>query len=173
MVDPTADTGRVTDLPGVQNWSVLGRQGYVAASTNRVFVQLDDVQGEWADELVNTVALRVDSPQELPVAVGHKDGNVRLLKLSRTATGMRRAEVWNRHLHTGPVTAVAFLSADRMVTGGVDRGLCVVSTAPSDMSDRGEVARFELTLRCRGVRVDGMRGDLERNLLQRLAARQQ
>jgi hypothetical protein len=154
-------------------WSVLGRQGYVAASTNRVFVRLDDVQGEWADELVSTVALRVDSPQAVLVAVGHKDGNVRLLKLSRTATGMHRAEVWNRRIHTGPVSAVAFISADRMVTGGVDRALCVVPTTPPDMDDHGKVSRFELTLRCRGVRVDGMRGNRERNLLRRLAARQQ
>jgi ubiquitin-like protein Pup len=170
--DPVAGTGSVTDLPGIQSWSVLGRQGYAAASTNRVFVHLDDVPGEWADELVSIVALRANSSQEVLVAVGHQDGTVQLFKLSRTANELRRTEVWNRHLHVGPVTAVAFLSADRMVTGGVDRGLCVVSTAPSDTDDRGEVARFELTLRCRGVRVDGMRGDRERNLLRRLAARQ-
>jgi len=170
--DPTTDTGSVTDLPGVRSWSVLGRQGYVAASANRVFVQLGDVRGEWADELVSVVALRVDSPHKALVAIGHQDGTVRLHTLSRTATGMRQAEIWNRHLHIGPVTAAAFLGADRVVTGGVDRGLCVVHTAPPGVSDRGEVARFELTLRCRGIRVDGMRGDRERNLLRQLAMRQ-
>jgi NACHT domain/Pentapeptide repeats (8 copies) len=169
--DPTTNRGSIMNLPDARTWSVLGRRGYVAASAGDVVVHLGDIRAKWAEELVSTVALRVDSPQEALVAVGRQDGAIRLVRLSRTASEIRRTEEWTRHLHAGPVTAAAFLGADRIVTGGVDRGLCVLSTAPTDAGDNGVVIRFELTLRCHGVRVDRMRGARERNLLLRSGER--
>jgi hypothetical protein len=170
-LDPTTGRGSIIILPDAKTWSVLGRQGYAAASAGHVVAHLGDVQAKWAEELVSTVALRIDSPEEALVAVGRQDGAIRLVRLSKTASGVSRTEEWTRHLHAGPVTAVAFLGADRIVTGGADRGLCVLPAAPSDAGDHGEVIRFELTLRCHGVRVDRMHGARERKLLLSLRER--
>ena len=106
------------------------------------------------------------------MAIGRQDGAVRLIRLGRTDGGLRRTQEWTQPLHAGPVTAVAFLSTDRIVTGGADRQLCVLPTAPSDGSSHSEVIRFELTLRCHDIRVDRMRGAQEQKLLHQLATRQ-
>jgi hypothetical protein len=47
-----------------------------------------------------------------------------------------------------------------------------MQATPTEEGDLSEPARFELTLRCHNVRVEGMRGDQERNLLRQLASRQ-
>jgi ubiquitin-like protein Pup len=172
-LDPVSDTATVADLPGVRAWAVHGKDGFAAAmSSDMVVVRLNDVQVEWGEELVAAVALRITSNGEVLLALGRQDGTVRLIKLLRTATGMQRNEVWTRQPHTGPVTALAFVDDARLVSGGADRALCVIPAAEVLESGDGGYTRFELTLRCRNVRIDGLRGDLEQNLLRRLSSRQ-
>jgi Pentapeptide repeats (8 copies) len=109
-LDPVSDTATVADLPGVRAWAVQGKDGFAAAmSSDMVVVRLHDVEVEWGEELVAAVALRITSNGEVLVALGRQDGTILLIKLLRTATGMRRHEVWVRQPHTGPVTALAFL----------------------------------------------------------------
>jgi hypothetical protein len=43
---------------------------------------------------------------------------------------------------------------------------------PSNGDAQVDIMRFELTLRCRGVQLDGMLGKREQDLLRDLAARQ-
>jgi ubiquitin-like protein Pup len=163
--DPSTDAGHAIDLPGARRWSAAGPKGYVAAEGQRIVVQVDEVATSWDAELVNAVAMRHAAPRDLLVAVGRSDGVVQLIRLVLSGTRMRREVLWTRQLHAGPVTAITFLGNDRLVTGGVDRGMCVVSTVSSAMS------RFELTLRCTGVHVTGMRGNRERMFLERLSWR--
>lgn len=169
--DPTTDTGSYVNLPGALIWSVLGIQGYVAAAPGDVLADLGNAQVKWAEEMASAVALRIDSPHKALVAIGRQDGVVQLIRLARINGGIRRTQDWTHLLHAGPVTAIAFLGTDRIVTGGADRRLCVLPAALSGGSDHSEVISFELTLRCHGICVDRMRGIHEQNLLRQLANR--
>ncbi len=62
-----------------------------------------------------------------------------------------------------------------MITGSTDRSVCVVPVSAIGPDSPGaderdsDVQRLHLTLRCRGVRFDGVRTEREREKLRRYA----
>jgi hypothetical protein len=121
------------------------------------------------DPAITCLALQADGNSVLLVA-GHQDGSVSLTRL-RPDTGVI-APLWRRQLHDGPVTGILLDMEDQVVTGSTDRSVCVLPASAlrpdSDLPD-SSVQRLHLTLRCKGVRYEGVRTEREQEKLRQYA----
>ena len=126
-----------------------------------------------ADPAVTCLSVRADGDYALLIA-GHHDGSVSLTQLSPADTGVV-APRWARHLHDGPVTDILLDAEEQVITGSTDRRVCVtpMSTIRSDTltPDAAEpaVELLHLTLRCKGVRFEGVRTEHEQEKLRKYA----
>ena len=126
-----------------------------------------------ADPAVTCLAVRADGDGAL-LAAGHHDGSVSLTQLSPAVTGVA-APPWTHHLHDGPVTDILLDAEEQVITGSTDRKVCVTpvsairSDSPTSDGAKSAVQRLHLTLRCNGVRFDGVRTEHEREKLRRYA----
>jgi type I restriction enzyme, R subunit len=126
-----------------------------------------------ADPAVTCLSVRADGDHAL-LAAGHHDGSVSLTQLAPADTGVV-APQWTHHLHDGPVTGILLDAEEQVITGGTDRRVCVTRVAAirSDTltPDAAEsaVQSLHLTLRCKGVRFDGVRTAREQEKLRRCA----
>jgi hypothetical protein len=124
-----------------------------------------------ADPAVTCLSVRADSDHVL-LAAGHHDGSVSLTRLGPADTGIV-APQWTRHLHDGPVTGIVLDAEDQVITGSTDRMVCVTrvsaiqTNSPTSNGAESAVQRLHLTLRCKGVRFDGVRTAHEREKLRR------
>ncbi|WNV82874.1 pentapeptide repeat-containing protein [Umezawaea sp. Da 62-37] len=159
---PDEGTAATLGLPHAKAWHICAGGSWAVATPDRVSIHGPSAMS-WPSLQVSAITMRTDPAGETLVATGHEDG---LATVHQVVGGQATAR-WKRQMHTGPVTAIAFLGEGRLVTGGVDRGLCVTHTGGD--SDDGEVTRYELTLRCGGVKLDGVRGPDEQSRLRRLA----
>lgn len=122
-----------------------------------------------ADTGITCMAVRANGEGAL-LAAGHHDGSVSLAQLS-LADGDVVAPQWTRHLHDGPVTGIFLDAEEQLITGSTDRTVCVTpvsairSESPTSNMAESAVQRLHLTLRCQGVRFDGVRTDREREKL--------
>jgi Pentapeptide repeats (8 copies) len=128
--DPCTNKANFFNFPDVRTSAAFGKRGFIAASSEQIIMYLDGIEVKWSENHTSAIAIQADSPEYTLVAIGHQDGTVSLLRIGKTATQVHSDEIWTRRLHAGPVTAATFLGPSRIVTGGADRGLCVVSTAP-------------------------------------------
>lgn len=107
------------------------------------------------------------------------NGRYKLRHLGPAGTGIEYPPR-SRRLHEGPVTSIFLDTEERLITGSSDRSVCVVpvsaiqaaasavdETAPDETG--AAVQRLHLTLRCKGVRFDGVRTEREREKLRRYA----
>jgi hypothetical protein len=126
-----------------------------------------------ADPAVSCLAVRSDGHGAL-LAAGHYDGSVSLTRLSAADTGVVVPQR-TIHLHDGPVTDIFLDAEEQVITGSMDRSVCVtplsVIRSDSPISDEADsaVQRLHLTLRCKGVHFDGVRTEREREKLRRYA----
>jgi hypothetical protein len=122
---------------------------------------------------VSCLAVRADGDGTL-LAAGHHDGSVTFIRLSATDTGVVTPQR-TIHLHDGPVTDILLDAEEQVITGSMDRSVCVTSLSAirsdSPIPDEADsaVQRLHLTLRCRGVRFDGVCTEREQEKLRRYA----
>jgi small GTP-binding protein len=86
-----------------------------------------------------------------------------------TQDGVLTSEkILESRVHEGVVTAVAFVDGARLSSGGSDCAIVISRWLQNgDLSGRIE-RRLQLKMRCRGLRIEGLRGDKEYGLLTRL-----
>jgi hypothetical protein len=126
-----------------------------------------------ADPGVTCLSVRADGDYAL-LAAGHHDGSVSLTQLSPADTGVVPPQ-WTRHLHDGPVTDILLDAEEQVITGSTDRRVCVTrvaairSNALTPDATESAVQSLHLTLRCKGVRFDDVRTELEQEKLRRYA----
>lgn len=106
--------------------------------------------------------LRVSEDLAL-LAAGQEGGTVSLWRLD----GLRSpapelTEIWRHRAHAGSVTDVR-LSGMYMLSGGMDRTICLFRLTDNWATD--EPLRLHRTLDCAGMKIDGVHGPRERNLL--------
>ena len=126
-----------------------------------------------ADPAVTCLSVRAEGDYAL-MAAGHHDGSVSLTQLARADNDVV-APQWTRHLHDGPVTDILLDGEERVITGSTDRSVCVTplsvvrsDTVSPDLTETA-VQSLHLTLRCKGVRFDGVRTEHEQEKLRRYA----
>lgn len=167
--------GRIVDLQELDLldgcYAQLDGVAYAAATASVVTVVVRGDGGFVVHRLderrASCLGLAEEPDGQLLVAVGHQDGELALHRVARTA-----GELWRRRRHDSAITSVAFLGPDQIVTGGADRAVRLTPVADPDgeRHDRDHVMR--LTLRCRGVRVDGLTPESERSRLTSFAQAQ-
>ena len=113
-----------------------------------------------ADSAATCLSVRAESGYVL-LAAGHHDGSVSLTQLAPADNG-DVAPQWARHLHDGPIADILLDAEERVITGSTDRSVCVTplsvlrsDTASPDFTEAA-VQSLHLTLRCKGVRFDGV-----------------
>jgi hypothetical protein len=102
------------------------------------------------------------------VGWGQEDGGVGLVRITAGADGLRREELLRAQPHKGPVTGLTLLGEDRLVSGGLDRTIVVTSVPDQSIPAPARAQRLERTLRCAGLRVDGLQPERQREHLEAL-----
>jgi WD40 repeat protein len=111
-------------------------------------------------------------PKQYLVLIGFATGSTQVWRLDFSSP------IWSPQLlldvqsHHGPVTAIAFAGADRIISGGSDRTIILRKLKQSTQPDNTVEGRFLLTIRCRNLRINGVKGPAEYELLQTYIAQQ-
>jgi glutamate dehydrogenase/leucine dehydrogenase len=100
------------------------------------------------------------------VAGGTEEGMVHVWTLETRHNEIVPHQIFAGSIHEGAVTDVALLEDARVASGGSD---CVVSVTSWAEDGSTEVRyRLQLRLRCRGMRIEGLKSEAERLLLRKL-----
>jgi serine/threonine protein kinase len=168
----------------VTAWTQWNGVRYAFATSAGIFVDGPDGPGDRvfvADAGVTCLAIRADGGL---LVAGHQDGSVSLTPLGSADPGSG-APAHRPGLHEGPVTDIFLDAEERVITGGSDRSVRVVPVSairsgspttgspttgsPTTGGQDSDVPPLQLTLRCRGVRFDGVQTEREREKLRRYA----
>ena len=117
---------------------------------------------------VTAVDMRCEATGEAQVVLADSTGRIIGLRVSTNCNVLKLGAQLTRQLQGGSARAVAFLSQDVCVVGGMDRSLMVCDW---DHDDLRITRRLKLTLRCAGVTTAGVQGDRERKALEALRDR--
>lgn len=147
---------------------------FALATSEAINVFWPDEDGQYkgtvvVNPAVTCLAVRADDDGVL-LAAGHQDGSVSLTRL-HTDIGVTDPP-WLRKLHDGPVTGILLDAEDQVVTGSTDRSVCVLPASalrPGSELPDSSVQRLHLTLRCKGVRYEGVRTEREQEKLRQYA----
>jgi WD40 repeat protein len=161
----------------VTAWTQLDEELFAFAVPDTIYVvsRLGDGRKATtiADPAVTCLSVRSDSDYVL-LAAGHHDGSVSLTRLGPADASVVTPQ-WTRRLHDGPITGILLDAEDQVITGSTDRSVCVTrvsairSNSPTSDGAESAVQRLHLTLRCKGVRFDGVRTEHEQEKLRRYA----
>ncbi|GIF20111.1 hypothetical protein BJ973_001983 [Actinoplanes tereljensis] len=164
--DPLTGQRRRVDCATTTAWAVDGDRVMAVASPAGAAVTI----GRETVTIVGHVPRSVDVRavgDEIEVLVGTDIGEVAHFRLVQAVEGWRLRLHWRAALHEGPVESVCFLGADRVVSGSRDRSICVV---PLHDATPANAVRLHVRFRCRDTKIDGVRGERERTMLERLAS---
>jgi hypothetical protein len=122
-------------------------------------------ESAFKDPGVSCLDLKIEQ-DGIMVATGHQDGTVGTTRVVTAGQEGTTAPPQRHRTHSGTVTAVSFGEDGELISGGIDRAVCVMSapgTQPS--ATEPQIRRLCLTLRCRNVRFDGVRTEREQQKL--------
>lgn len=155
----------------VTSYAQADGRAYAIASEESVRLVLHsdrDIHREWllAHSRVSCLDLHVRRDGDVLLAVGRHDGTVTVERLSASDPDTPPALLWQRDLHTGTVTTIALSDDERLITGGADRVIHDVRTGLGGFgAAEPQVQDLHLTLRCKGVKFDGVRTAREQERL--------
>jgi hypothetical protein len=99
---------------------------------------------------------------EIDVVAGEAEGRLRVFRVARDGTA---TEIFCETVHAGAVRSVTFADPQTLVSGGRDRKIAVTST-------QGAIGRtMQLTVRCKGLKTDGLEPKAQRDRLEELKSR--
>jgi small GTP-binding protein len=102
------------------------------------------------------------------IAGGTGNGVVHAWKVSTRDSVLTSEKILESRVHEGVVTAVAFVDGSRLSSGGSDCAIVISRWSQNGDLNRKVERRLQLKLRCRGLRIEGLRGEKEFGLLTRL-----
>ncbi|MEW2386395.1 pentapeptide repeat-containing protein [Micromonospora sp. NPDC047707] len=108
---------------------------------------------------VNCIDMRTSPDDSILLACGHRDG---VLTLAASKSNYL-VERWRVRRHDAMVNSIVFADDDNIISGGIDRSVRVTPIATGEAPEGDPIMR--LTLRCAGVRYDGVRTERERLML--------
>lgn len=100
------------------------------------------------------------------VACGQRDGFVKTWRVTVQPDWNIVPQV-NARLHTDIVSVVTFLDEQVLLSGGNDRRI-IRSRLAADFSEPVDQQHYALRIECAGMKIDGVKGEKERRLLQKL-----
>ena len=117
---------------------------------------------------ISCIALR-ESQDSALLGVGHHDGTVTLTRIGAAGDDNEPSLLWRAELHGGTVTSIMLGPEGQVITGSTDRSLRVTPTEGPGAPER-PAQLLQLTLRCRGIRFDGVRTEREQEKLRQYSA---
>jgi hypothetical protein len=114
---------------------------------------------------MSCIDAKVLDKRGLLVVLGHGNGDVSLWRVRSDEPSLSVEQIWRIPVHGGFVTTVR-LSDSFVISGGVDRAVCLLTF--TDQWRVGEPLRLHRTLSCKGMKIDGVKGERERQLLRSL-----
>lgn len=148
----------------------LGRLGFVLNVGGRGLEIVSDTRKEPHENGMILQAQMVTSLTAISIrdgvfmiACGQQNGVLKIWEVTREREGWAAKEVCQSVAHDNHVRSIEFLSPHRVVTGGVDRSV-VIFEFDTNYSVRS-ITRLERTLRCKGMKFDGVKGLHEYELL--------
>lgn len=106
------------------------------------------------------------------LACGQDNGNLHAWFIDLREESYSLRKILDNRIHDGLVTTVTFLDEGRIVSGGNDRTIVVTRLDIEGRTLFGMLERkLKLTLRCRGMRIKGLKGHEEYRKLHELIAK--
>jgi hypothetical protein len=102
------------------------------------------------------------------LACGSRDGVVGLWRCEITSSGVNVLEVYREAIHDGPVTSLCFLDRHGLLSGSTDGRVLWLEITDTKLPVLKHV--FELRLRCAGMKIEGLRGQRELDILKSAGA---
>ena len=99
------------------------------------------------------------------LAVGTVEGRVHVWELHLQAHEWSYIKMLELVAHEGLVTGLTFLSDKKLVSSSSDRSIAVINFGETDDKAAQVERRLVLTLRCQGMKIEGLRTESERALL--------
>jgi DNA-binding NarL/FixJ family response regulator len=104
------------------------------------------------------------------IAGGTSTGRICIWRLDLRTEPWVQQKLLETIAHDGPITSVAFISDNSLVSGGADRTIAITQFGENLGLGGSLERRFQLTLRCRGMKIKGLKGSVERKMLEELIA---
>jgi serine/threonine protein kinase len=161
-------------LNGAQRCEPLGTEGVIwSDSGGRLHVQtpggepsLLTQQAELETCGMLTSLVTSQSKQGLYlVAAGTEKGMISVWRVTLTGGQWTIERLLSRSSHQGVVTALAFVNDSLIASGGSDRAIVLVRLSGSEHPEGTEERRLLRTLRCRNMKIEGVKGPREYEML--------
>ena len=112
---------------------------------------------------------RCDSREHL-VTAGVGDGRIFAWKIVLKAVGWSSDKLLESQAHQGAVTTIAFTGESRVASGGSDKTIVLTRLIGPENLAGAQERRLQRSLRCRKMRIEGVKGPAEFEMLQRFVA---
>ena len=99
------------------------------------------------------------------VAAGTDKGMISVWRLTLTCGQWTIERLLSRSSHQGVVTALSFVNDSLLASGGSDRAIVLVRLLGSEHPEGTEERRLLRTLRCRNMKIEGVKGPREYEML--------
>jgi len=103
------------------------------------------------------------------LAFGNDSGSVSVWQVDLNEEGFGSAPLYSSMQHDGAVTTIQFVDEYRVASGGQDRSIIVSRSSQGDDGVHASIERrLHFTIRCRGMMIDGLKGEHEHSRLSQL-----
>ncbi|MDQ1352343.1 MAG: hypothetical protein QG657_2649, partial [Acidobacteriota bacterium] len=106
-----------------------------------------------------------DSDDKYPIAAGQANGGVIILQVA--LDDWKVTPLFEYHCHQKSVTDIAFIDENRVVSGGHDKKL-FLAQINRQTEPKYVPLEFKMHLQCKGMKIDGIKPDEKRALLETL-----
>jgi hypothetical protein len=104
---------------------------------------------------------------------GQKNGFIHVSKLSKDDNCWKYRHILENKSHEGTVRSLKFISEEKLVSGGVDKKLCVLEfDGNKEIQERHRVKELQLQIRCKEMKIEGLKSKYEYELLKTLIGKE-
>lgn len=166
-------------LNGAQRCEPLGTEGVIWSDTGgRLHLQtpsggpsvLTEQTGFETSGMLTSLVTWQSKPGLYLVAAGTDKGMISVWRLTLTCGQWTIERLLSRSSHQGVVTALSFVNDSLLASGGSDRAIVLVRLLGSEHPEGTEERRLLRTLRCRNMKIEGVKGPREYEMLRNYIA---
>ena len=122
-----------------------------------------------AHEVTSLCVRYCDESDKYLLAFGQRNGKVLVWQIDLSTDEWQHELVLENRVHEGLVSSLAFLDDSTIASGGVDRKISILRFGPGWGGIEGiEESDLQLIARCKGMKIDGIKRDIEQEMLRKL-----
>lgn len=152
---------------------ILNPQIFIIAANNNIKIVCEGNDRETitleVSELTSLCTFCLKKEEKYLVACGQRNGNVLVWKIDILDEKIQYKPLLNSHIHDGIASSLVFLDETRIISSGLDRKISIHRFEEGSEDLQGITEKiFYLTVKCEGMRVEGLKSDTERKMLEKL-----